>query len=682
MTGYRRSMVSALGARIAGAAIWVGLVLLRLFREDRSWWLARDDGVITLSHARNLVEFGTIGVSPVGDRVEGTSSPLHLAVAAAFSVGRTWDPGPLTIVIIVVGVAMAGWCVADLFHTRWRVSVERPVAAVLAATALSGLLVAASWSATGWIGSGMENPLVVATAFVIVAATAHAGTRTAQVLGALGLACFALSRIEFAAFAVPVGLAMVWAEVEAAGPRPKRGLRAGAVMVLAAAGAVALVHLGRRWYFGAWLPNTAVAQDRVQGLAQFEVILWLTILASIPSTAATLRLLGYLDRLPDRTRRTLGWSVRTAVVMIGARLLWLAGDGRLPGDVMRLPTLMPVLVLVTILVLVAWTSARSPVDRPTDWVLAGVALVPLMQYVVMGPARMEEFRVASLAVPALSVLVVALVGDVVLETQTTDDRQAIQVSMARRLAAAAAALALALGLVAWRDGPRYLQWEIAHADALLDEVDRFSAEHLGDDVIPILANPDLGKVSYAKTAVIVDLGILGDPVLAALDERSPDQIDTYLASVALPDLVELHGSFTCRFEPWVSAGPYRAANDPADHADHDASCAGDDPPTIWRRTDAAAELALANRLATAADPSGDVASEVARCATLEGDVWRCEYVRRAVVRAAKPLRAARIYDEVIAAMSASPTWDLDEPLLRRGPGWGGEAAAAFLRLAS
>ncbi|HEX9368396.1 MAG TPA: hypothetical protein VF921_17325, partial [Vicinamibacterales bacterium] len=43
----------------------------------------RDDAVITLSHARNLVEYGFIGVSPSGERVEGFSAPLQFWIATA-----------------------------------------------------------------------------------------------------------------------------------------------------------------------------------------------------------------------------------------------------------------------------------------------------------------------------------------------------------------------------------------------------------------------------------------------------------------------------------------------------------------------------------------------------------------------------------------------------------------------
>ena len=63
-----------------GGAGFATVVLTRLWSVDEYWWVARDDAVITLSHAKNAADFGSIGVSP-GDRVEGFSSPLQFAAA-------------------------------------------------------------------------------------------------------------------------------------------------------------------------------------------------------------------------------------------------------------------------------------------------------------------------------------------------------------------------------------------------------------------------------------------------------------------------------------------------------------------------------------------------------------------------------------------------------------------------
>src|ERR1700730_10832881 len=77
----------------------------------------RDDALITLSHARNLVEFGFIGVSPSGERVEGFSAPAQFWIAAgAYRLTRfdyaTFFRWQLTLGTLLLGACFAGLCLA------------------------------------------------------------------------------------------------------------------------------------------------------------------------------------------------------------------------------------------------------------------------------------------------------------------------------------------------------------------------------------------------------------------------------------------------------------------------------------------------------------------------------------------------------------------------------------------
>lgn len=68
---------------IAAGVVVFSLVFRRHLEEvPASNYEVRDDAVITLSHARNLIDYGFIGVSPSGERVEGFSAPLQFWVAA------------------------------------------------------------------------------------------------------------------------------------------------------------------------------------------------------------------------------------------------------------------------------------------------------------------------------------------------------------------------------------------------------------------------------------------------------------------------------------------------------------------------------------------------------------------------------------------------------------------------
>ena len=64
-----------------------GLLFVLIFQWAYSgignWkYQVRDDGVITMSHARNLVDYGFIGINPSGGRVEGYSAPAQLFLYA------------------------------------------------------------------------------------------------------------------------------------------------------------------------------------------------------------------------------------------------------------------------------------------------------------------------------------------------------------------------------------------------------------------------------------------------------------------------------------------------------------------------------------------------------------------------------------------------------------------------
>lgn len=62
-----------------------GLIFLAVFeiglhQIPNNYYENRDDGIITLSHAKNLADFGSISVNPSGERVEGFSSPAQFVL--------------------------------------------------------------------------------------------------------------------------------------------------------------------------------------------------------------------------------------------------------------------------------------------------------------------------------------------------------------------------------------------------------------------------------------------------------------------------------------------------------------------------------------------------------------------------------------------------------------------------
>ena len=153
--------VSTLLRRVAGSRtlqlfLVGGLIFLFFFywryaNIPDELYQTRDDGVITMSHARNLVEYGFIGVNPSGERVEGYSAPAQFwAYAAAYALTgvdyHTFAAAQTALCTFLLGAIFI------LFfreNRRWAIAI----------TALAALLLSWHYPFLGWHGSGMENAI-------------------------------------------------------------------------------------------------------------------------------------------------------------------------------------------------------------------------------------------------------------------------------------------------------------------------------------------------------------------------------------------------------------------------------------------------------------------------------------------------------------------------------------------
>jgi hypothetical protein len=67
------------------------------------------------------------------------------------------------------------------------------------------------------------------------------------------------------------------------------------------------------------------------------------------------------------------------------------------------------------------------------------------------------------------------------------------------------------------DTERDLCCNISPSDnIILSNSNQIFSSSLSKNPLPIVANPDLGKVSFSKKIVNVDLGLIGDPFLSKL----------------------------------------------------------------------------------------------------------------------------------------------------------------------
>ena len=301
----------------------------------------RDDAVITASHARNLVEYGFIGVSPSGERVEGFSAPLQFWVNALVYASVKIDYKTFFRWQTEVGTLLLGLVFTGLFlfgpvprgTGAWR------LVFVVIAVVASAEVLARSRAFLLWHASGMENPykhvLLIGLLWVLDLMLRKGQIRVAAILVVVAAA---LARIDGI---VPVSILLgVFAALWRLKYGDNRALRFVVVTLIPWA-----LYMGWRWwYFGQWEPNTGVAQGISPGAR---------VLAAVHAP---------LDAWLDNFR----WTLR-----VGPSL-----------QIFQL-AFVPALVLLL-------RRNRTSLER-CALVLAGV-IACVAQYALFGPARMDEAR--------------------------------------------------------------------------------------------------------------------------------------------------------------------------------------------------------------------------------------------------------------------------------------------------
>ena len=79
---------------------------------------------------------------------------------------------------------------------------------------------------------------------------------------------------------------------------------------------------------------------------------------------------------------------------------------------------------------------------------------------------------------------------------------------------------------------------------------------------PLLANPDLGAVSFGKELNILDLGDLGSTVMAQV--KQPQDRANLLLRIFRPDVVEIHGGWVNEYAASVNNRRFKEGYDAAE----------------------------------------------------------------------------------------------------------------------
>jgi hypothetical protein len=575
------------------AALFVSIFFARLSTIPSDVYEARDDGVITLSHARNLVDYGFIGVSPSGERVEGFSAPLQFWVmSAAYAIGHL-DYKTFLRYQMWIGTALLGAVfgalllsgIAGQIEQRWRrffILLAIPVCALLLTCSDRFLL---------WHASGMENVYKSVLLLALVGLLDWM-LRTGR-LSAWAVLVAVLASLSRTDAIVPVTIllvpfAVLWALVH-------RNAKGAAFVGFTVAPWLAYMVV-RRWYFGQWEPNTAGAQN-ILVIARLERFL----------TSPQEAWLDVWDWMRLIGRELLGWQIA-----------WL-----------------PVLLLIV-------RRDRTGLHRAV--MLGAGALGCVAQYMLFGPARMDPAR----TVTELALYATAMVPFVLLARRDFGRRD---------FAAGGVMLGLSLTF-AW-SGPLpngYFAWGAGVGERTANEIEEIARRY--DVPRPMLANADLGAVSWRKDFNIVDLGRLGSGLIPRLQHPG-----RYVVDFLKPDIIELHdGWWPCVYPELYASDSFQKEYVPV-HAAHTgwiaSTCGGNDAiqSGVWIRRDiiqhsGTPERAFLDRFRSSLDVTS-LNEELGRCLGQTG-TRPCAYVGRTLFRFVPELKEEGLFETISTMLSRDP----------------------------
>lgn len=233
---------------LVGGVIFSAIFYIAYGLIPADFYHHRDDGLITLSHAKNWVDFGFIGVNPSGERVEGYSAPAQFFLfALAYLLGGVsyasfmdWQT--------ILGTFLLGMIFVSYF-------VRQPYFA-LGAALLSAIGLCLCTSFLEWHASGMENPIThVLFAGAVYLLCRFALERKIEFAWVLIFVLASLSRLDgiYHIFPILLCFALYWYFVE----KKWQGF-----YFLGCFSVLWLVYQAwRYYYFGSLASNTLLAQQ-------------------------------------------------------------------------------------------------------------------------------------------------------------------------------------------------------------------------------------------------------------------------------------------------------------------------------------------------------------------------------------------------------------------------------------
>jgi hypothetical protein len=615
---------------------WLVLWHVDAGRWSPRFWEFRDDGIITLSHARGLLDTGSVSVSASGARVDGFSAPLQFAlfVAAAPLLGHNYE-GFMRLQTLL-GTALLG---GSVFWLLWSTAPQRRRLNVVLSL-VAPLIVLSSYHFFAWQSSGMENVTTNALGVGVIALMVWALTRAAptvaaaMAVGVTALA-FSLTRSEFIVHAAPLVGVYAWLHY-----RRFHNLRDAMVAPLCLVIGWFAAAMLQYSYFGALRPNSGYVEG-IDPIAHLQD-------GSLPFALIALGIgVGWLfARWAHRAgqpapRRQVGVGLITVATLVAALAATLGRYGSLsavPGlsvvtDAYVEFLLIPLLVAAAILY--RYTRPRS---RPALWLLGTVVVTGTLEPFIFGGVRWDPTRAVSFLLPAAAMALLITLRDSLARLRRSSPNRWRPALLG--VGVLAPVLAIGWGVSgSWNQAIDFCCNARPLATSITATADRLA--HNEQLPAPIVANPDLGAISFTKRVNVIDLGLIGDPLLAHLTQTWPSRrLARYLTDVAAPDVVEIHGHWSCDYATWINSPQFQAQYQQV-RSLGTTSCGtarNPSPQGIWQRntatptTTTSREYTFTRQLDHHPDPSV-IAAEIDHCVhEPETSLTRCLYVTRAAYR--------------------------------------------------
>jgi hypothetical protein len=609
--------------------LWVLGSLIYLSTISEEWWKYRDDSVIHLSQARNFSLFGTIGLS-AGDRVEAMSSPLNFAISwLTFGINPNISYQRYLDVFVLITLFALSVSINLLLVTAFRQKFTKFTGHVMFANFLIFSLTISSWTTFGWLVSGMENILCVIIFLFLLSnlLSEQVNLRWTIILFTLLGVC----RIELAALIAPILLFTA--------SRITKEKKSKIFLVSIPLVVWLFIHCIRFWYFGHLLPNTATALNKN---LSFLTVIFLGIQYVILSSMI-------LRQSNSAIRYKNPWN------LVG--LTWLVGLGVWRIDASSYSTMNKVALISSLIAIISLVFAFQFTPN-RNWqiqLLFLVSLIPVNHYFLFGPARLSAFRIVGIfVIPILSLLMIFSYSKL---TMVFNEN--------KKLFLVLAVFALACLAISKIDQPRNLCCAISPSESYISKVaQKIFGREDQEYPLPIVANPDLGKASFSKDFMNVDLGLIGEPLLAKITLNSPDLVDEYLVDIVVPDVIELHGHWSCVYEGVLKNPKFRAewklswsgyvSSEMSSR--NNTSCPRKGKYSIWKRSIPQNERLLSQSIAkeTFREYSEKIRLELENCTRNARD---CEIVSRAVIRNKAKLIESGTLEKTVKLLEGTKSYE-------------------------